>query len=130
MVELRARVMRADLERLGVYDPSRVRVRFLDAYVPQNTRAIVVGGAGVGLVAVRHEEDARWIEHFYLDPSLHGQGIGGAILGDILGSAAGDLPFRLNVLQGSAAQRLYERHGFRVESSDDVDVFMVRHPRD
>jgi ribosomal protein S18 acetylase RimI-like enzyme len=35
---------------------------------------------------------------------------------------------RLNVLQGSPARRLYERHGFTVESQDPVDVFMVRPP--
>ncbi|GGK25000.1 hypothetical protein GCM10011583_66300 [Streptomyces camponoticapitis] len=34
----------------------------------------------------------------------------------------------LNVLQGSAARRLYERHGFVVEAQDPIDVFMVRPP--
>jgi hypothetical protein len=32
--------------------------------------------------------------------------------------------YRLNVLQGSPARRLYARHGFVVESEDEVDVFM------
>ncbi|MEU7556373.1 hypothetical protein AB0B01_29310 [Streptomyces sp. NPDC044571] len=35
---------------------------------------------------------------------------------------------RLNVLQGSPARRLYERHGFTGEAEDPVDVFMVREP--
>jgi hypothetical protein len=35
---------------------------------------------------------------------------------------------RLNVLRGSPARRLYERHGFTVDSEDAVDVFMVRAP--
>jgi hypothetical protein len=35
---------------------------------------------------------------------------------------------RLNLLRGSAARRLYERHGFTVESEDPVDVFMRRPP--
>jgi ribosomal protein S18 acetylase RimI-like enzyme len=30
------------------------------------------------------------------------------------------------VLAGSAAQRLYERHGFTVEHQDPVDVYLVR----
>lgn len=34
----------------------------------------------------------------------------------------------LNVLQGSAARRLYERHGFVVEAQDPIDVFMMRLP--
>ncbi|MFE1147143.1 hypothetical protein ACFW42_08430 [Streptomyces albidoflavus] len=35
---------------------------------------------------------------------------------------------RLNVLSGSPARRLYERHGFTLESEDAVDVFLVREP--
>lgn len=33
--------------------------------------------------------------------------------------------YRLNVLRGSPARGLYERHGFVVDSEDDVDVFMT-----
>ena len=36
---------------------------------------------------------------------------------------------RVDVLQGSPARRLYERHGFTFESEDSIDVFMVREPR-
>ncbi|WP_433424151.1 hypothetical protein ACQP1V_17435 [Microtetraspora malaysiensis] len=35
---------------------------------------------------------------------------------------------RLIVLRGSAARRLYERHGFTVERADLVDILMVRQP--
>ncbi|MGC4769064.1 hypothetical protein ACLQ25_08770 [Micromonospora sp. DT44] len=35
---------------------------------------------------------------------------------------------RLNVLRGSPARRLYERHGFTLETEDPIDVFMVREP--
>jgi hypothetical protein len=34
-------------------------------------------------------------------------------------------PFRLNVLQGSPARRLYERNGFIHEHEDSIDVFLV-----
>lgn len=124
MAELRAAVMRPDLERLGRFDPVRVRTRFLDAYAPKLTRVIVVDGTDAGLVAVRPARAETWIEHFYLDPSLHGRGIGGAVLAAVLaeGEVAG--PFRLNVLQGSPARRLYERHGFVEDAADEIDVFM------
>lgn len=125
MVELRTVVMEPDLARLGRFDPVRVRQRFLAGFVPEHTRVIVVGGEDVGLVAVRPEPDARWIEHFYLRPSHQGRGIGRSVLADVLGGAPDDpRPFRLNVLQGSPARGLYERHGFVLESEDPVDVFM------
>ena len=125
MAELRAIVMRPDLERLGRYDPVRVRQRFLDAFAPENTRVIVVDGEDVGLIAVRGEPDAVWIEHFYLAPGSQGRGLGSAVLAEVLveRGADGQL-FRLNVLQGSPARRLYERHGFVLDSEDAVDVFM------
>lgn len=128
MAELRAVVMRPDLERLGRYDPVRVRQRFLDAFVPENTRVIVVDGEDVGLVAVRSERDALWIEHFYLAPQTQGRGIGTAVLARLLTESDGARPFRLNVLQASPARRLYERHGFVLESEDAVDVFMKAEP--
>lgn len=129
IAELRAVVLRDDLERLGRYDSTRVRRRFLDAFDPAHTRIIVVDGADAGCIAVRPGgADTHWIEHFYLDPALQGRGIGGAVLQRALDAGA-DRIHRLNVLQGSPALRLYERAGFVVDSEDAVDVFMTRSPR-
>ncbi|MBO4254471.1 GNAT family N-acetyltransferase [Streptomyces griseorubiginosus] len=129
VAELRAQVMRRDLERLGRYDEHRVRQRLRDGFVPAHTWVIEVGGAFAGCVALRPAQDAHWLEHFYLDPALQGRGIGSAVLSTLLERHdRDDAPIRLNVLRGSPAQRLYERHGFRVESEDPVDVFMVREP--
>jgi GNAT superfamily N-acetyltransferase len=75
---------------------------------------------------VRADEESLWIEHFYLRPELQGRGIGSAVLKSQLAAGTEGRPFRLNVLQGSRAQALYERHGFVVEREDAVDVFMVR----
>ena len=56
-----------------------------------------------------------------------GLGIGSAVLGEVLGRCDRDgVTVRLQVLQGSAARRLYQRHGFVVDREDEVDVFMVR----
>jgi GNAT superfamily N-acetyltransferase len=130
IAELRAEVMRADLERLGRYDEHRVRQRFRDSFSPQHTSVIVADGAFAGCVTVRPAEDGWWLEHFYLAPSLQGRGLGTAVLRTLLKQIDADgVLVRLNVLQGSAAKRLYERHGFTVEAQDPVDVFMVRQPR-
>lgn len=129
IVELRAVAMRPDLVRLGRFDEHRVRQRFRDAFVPRHTSIILADGAFAGCVAVRPAEDGQWLEHFYLAPGLQGQGLGSAVLRRMLERTDADgLVVRLNVLQGSAARRLYERHGFTMETEDAVDVFMVRQP--
>ncbi|MCX5384136.1 GNAT family N-acetyltransferase [Streptomyces sp. NBC_00083] len=129
IVELRAVAMRPDLERLGRYDEHRVRQRLRDAFVPGHTWVVMVDDALAGCVAVRPAEDGHWLEHFYLDVRIHGRGVGSAVLRTVLRRTDADgVPVRLNVLQGSPAQRLYARHGFTVEAQDPVDVLMVREP--
>ncbi|MEV4411352.1 GNAT family N-acetyltransferase [Catellatospora sp. NPDC049609] len=129
VAELRAVVLRADLERLGRYDEHRVRQRLRDAFAPAHTWVIEVGGAFAGCVALRPAADTRWLEHFYLAPHAQGGGIGAAVLRELLERCDRDgTPVRLIVLQGSPARRLYERCGFTVETEDPVDVVMVRRP--
>ncbi|WP_416985588.1 GNAT family N-acetyltransferase [Streptomyces sp. T028] len=133
VAEVRAVALRGDLERLGRYDEHRVRQRLRDGWMPGNTLVVEEDGVVVGCVALRPAgtgEDADWLEHFYLDPRVQGRGIGTALLGGLLEAADRDgRRVRLNVLQGSAARRLYERHGFELEKEDAVDVFLVREPR-
>lgn len=129
VAELRAVVLRADLERLGRYDPWRVRQRLRDGFDAAHTWVIEVGGAFAGCVALRPADGAHWLEHFYPAPDFQGAGIGSGVLRELLARCDRDgVRVRLNVLCGSAARRLYERHGFTVETEDPVDVFMVRSP--
>lgn len=126
IAELRAIVLRSDLTRLGRYDDARVRQRFRDAFEPTQTRVIVVDDQEVGSVALRDEGGSRWLEHFYIAPSHQGAGVGGRILAMLLDDG---VTHRLNLLRGSPAQALYERHGFVVETQDEVDVFLLRERR-
>ncbi|MEU0675296.1 GNAT family N-acetyltransferase [Streptomyces sp. NPDC006172] len=129
MAEIRAVVLRADLERLGRYDGHRVRQRLRDGFVPAHTYVVEVAGVLVGSVALRPAADGHWLEHFYLAQDVQGRGVGSAVLARILTAAdRAGVRVRLNVLQGSPARRLYERHGFVFESEDAVDVFLVREP--
>ncbi|WP_327369306.1 GNAT family N-acetyltransferase [Streptomyces sp. NBC_01217] len=134
IAELRATVMRPDLERLGRYDEHRVRQRLRDVYAPEHTSVILAedesGERGFGgCVTLRPVEDGLWLENFYLSPALQGRGIGTAVLRSLLARADEDgMTVRLDVLQGSAARALYERHGFTEERQDPIDVFMVRTP--
>ncbi|MDX2563918.1 GNAT family N-acetyltransferase [Streptomyces sp. TX20-6-3] len=132
MAELRAVVMRDDLERLGRYDEHRVRQRLRDGFSPEHTSVIEVDGGFTGCVTLRpYEAGAGFhLEHFYLAPGAQGRGLGTAVLRELLARADGAAaPVRLVVLQGSAARRLYEREGFTYESEDPVDVLLVREPR-
>jgi len=128
LVELRADVLRSDLERLGRYDDHRVRDRMRQAFRSEWTRVIVEDNEDVGSISTRPDGPVRWIEHFYLASYRQGKGIGGDILRAVLAEPWGGAT-RLNVLQGSAARRLYERHGFECDTEDDVDVFMTLAPR-
>jgi GNAT superfamily N-acetyltransferase len=133
LAELRATVMRADLERLGRYDEHRVRQRLRDSFSPRHTSIIMIGRELAGCVTVRPATDAaegrQWLEHFYLAPPHQGRGLGSAVLRTVLERTdAQGVAVGLDVLRGSAARRLYERHGFVVEAQDPVDVFMVRLP--
>ncbi|WP_433434764.1 N-acetyltransferase family protein [Nonomuraea sp. CA-141351] len=129
IAELRATVLRADLQRLGRFDEHRVRQRFRDSFSSDHTSIIVADGDFAGCVTLRPGEDGWWLEHFYLAPELQGQGLGSAVLRTLLERTdAENATVRLNVLQGSAARRLYERHGFTVETQDPIDIFMVRQP--
>ncbi|MBT2535631.1 N-acetyltransferase [Arthrobacter sp. ISL-69] len=76
-------------------------------------------------MAVRPEPDEQWIEHFYLAPEYQGEGLGSAVLRHVMMTKRDHRPFRLNVLQGSPARRLYERNGFVHEHEDPIDVFLV-----
>jgi GNAT superfamily N-acetyltransferase len=126
IAELRAVALRSDLERLGRFDPVRVRQRLLSAFDPALTRVVLVDGREAGCIAVRPDAGAQWIEHFYLAPDVQGRGVGSAVLRRQLADYGRQQTFRLNVLQGSRARALYERNGFIVERQDAVDVFMVR----
>lgn len=129
IAELRATVMHADLERLGRYDERRVRQRLRDSFSPQHTSIIMIDRELAGCVTVRPAEGRQWLEHFYLAPHRQSRGLGTAVLRTVLERTdAQGMTVGLNVLQGSTARRLYERHGFVVEAQDPIDIFMVRPP--
>ena len=79
IAELRAVALRADLERLGRFDPIRVRQRFLSAFEPALTKVVLVDGQEAGSIAVRPDADSLWIEHFYVAADLQGRGVGSQV---------------------------------------------------
>ncbi|MFJ7406113.1 MULTISPECIES: GNAT family N-acetyltransferase [unclassified Lysinibacillus] len=125
IANLRAIVLHDDLTRLGRFDEEKVRQRFRDAFDPVHTWIIKVGSSFIGCVAFKPILDGYLVEHFYIHPNYQGKGIGSQVLKYLLKQdyVIGKR-VTLNVLQGSSAQRLYERFGFKVDSEDLIDIYM------
>jgi len=126
IVALKERVLRRELEALIGWDADRSRARVSEHFSPEHTRIIIVDVAVAGSVALRPEAGELWLELFYLDAQYQGRGIGTAVLEQLLDGVPEGVPVRLQVLVGSSARRLYERHGFVAEDQDRVDVWMRR----
>ncbi|MFE6994809.1 GNAT family N-acetyltransferase [Microbacterium sp. NPDC057659] len=126
VIALKARVLRADLDRLLGWDPDKSRARVVEHFSPEHSWMILLGDATAGTITLRPEGEDVWLEMFYLDDHHQGRGLGTEVLRTVLAETSA--PLRLQVLVGSPAQRLYARHGFIVEAEDGVDVWMRRDP--
>lgn len=124
IVALKERVLRADLERLLIWDDDRSRARVVEHFSPEHSFMILVDGETAGTITLRPDGGSVWLEMFYLDAPYRGRGIGTSVLEQVLAETTG--PMRLQVLVGSPAQHLYARHGFTVEDDDGIDVWMRR----
>lgn len=129
LLDLRIRVLRPHLERVGRFDPERARRYFREGYDPAHLRLVLVEGAFAGCVALKPDGDGLVIEHFYLDEAVQGRGIGAAVLRRLLAEAdAAGKAVRLGVLKGSPAARFYQRHGFAWTHDEPYDDYYRREP--
>ncbi|MEY8689355.1 MAG: GNAT family N-acetyltransferase [Leptothrix sp. (in: b-proteobacteria)] len=130
LLALRLAAMRDGLERLGRFDPARVRERLGRSFSPVNTRHIVWRGQRVGFMAVTRGESLWRLDHLYVDPAMAGMGIGTWALEQVLAEAdAEQVAVALTALKRSDAIRFYERHGFRCIGENDWDVHYLRAAR-
>lgn len=127
LLDLRLRVTRTDLERIGQFNPVSKRAKFSAGFDTRWMRVVMVEDAVAGCVCFRREEEHWVIEYFYLEPRRHRTGLGTAILRTLLAEAdrSGRL-VRLEVVKGSEAARLYERHGFARSGEGEWDVYYER----
>lgn len=129
LLALRTDVMRAHLERVGRYTPERSRKMFRGHFDEPGMRLILLDDRRIGCVGFRRSDHEIRIDSFYLDRRLHGSGLGRRILKALLAEAdATGLPVRLEVLNGSPADRLYLRHGFVKLKEDEIEGFYERLP--
>jgi len=122
LLALRIEVMREHLERVFRYDPERARTVFREHFDEPGMRLILSGEQIVGCVGFRIGRDEIKLDSFYLARRHHDSGLGTAILKVLLAEADTlGLPVRLEVLNGSKADRFYLRHGFVKLSEDAIE---------
>ena len=129
LADLRVRAMRESLERIGRFDPTRARERFLSNFDLANTRHIEVDGKRVGFLVVLKDVDQLTLDHLYLDPHEQNRGVGAAVLRTVFDEAdASQLPLRVGALRESDSNRFYVRHGFALVDESEFDLYYERRP--
>lgn len=107
--------MREYVERTwGPWDEADQRERHARSFRPGAQDFIVVNGRAQGLRALEWRQTHIYLARLYLLIEAQGQGLGSAVLRDVLAQArAVGRSVELQVLKVNAgAQRFYARHGF------------------
>jgi len=113
----------------GRWEEEWQSARFRANFDTSDYQIIVVDGNDVGEIILVEREADLHIASIEILPEYQGQGIGTAIIKDILARAArAGLPVRLQVLKVNPARRLYERLGFAVIGETEIHYLMCRQP--
>ncbi len=128
LVALRIAAMRESLERIGRFDPTRARERFLAGFAPERTQHIALDGVHVGFFVVKPDGGTGLLlDHLYLQPAHQGKGIGAAVLAHVFAQAdATGQALRVGALRGSDSNRFYLRHGFVLVEQGEFDNYYMR----
>ncbi len=125
LLTLRRLTMTEHLQRVGAPTDDeahdrRIRANFEDAMI------VCEGADAIGLLKVTRAAGEWHVHQIQLLPARQGQGIGEAVLRELLTEAArANVPVSLSVLHGNPARRLYERLGFRPASETEASASLV-----
>ena len=127
LVAIRIEAMRESLERIGRFDPSRARERFLAGFSPEHTKHIVVAGKRVGYVVAKPQEHHLLLDHLYVKPEHQRLGIGAQALQAVFSQAESlRKPVKVGALRESESNKFYARHGFQLVEQGEFDNYYVR----
>ncbi|WP_028454860.1 GNAT family N-acetyltransferase [Chitinilyticum litopenaei] len=127
--QLRLAAMRDSLMRLGRYDEVRSRQRFAASFAPEATVRLFRAGSLLGFYQLRCAAPDWQLDHLYLHPDAQGQGLGSLLLRQLCARAdQAGCAITLGALRDSAAKRFYQRHGFTLQHSDELDLYYRREP--
>ncbi|AWV02959.1 GNAT family N-acetyltransferase [Burkholderia sp. JP2-270] len=125
LLTLRRLTMTGHLQRVGAPTDDeahdrRIRAHFEDAMI------VCEGADAIGLLKVTRAAGEWHVHQIQILPARQGQGIGEAVLRELLTDAArANVCVSLGVLHGNPARRLYERLGFRIESETETSASMI-----
>jgi GNAT superfamily N-acetyltransferase len=125
LLDLSARVLRADLDRVGRFDPARRRARMRAIFDPATLSAIEVGGRLAGCIGTTPMPDHLEVHSFYLEPWAQGRGLGAAVFAAVI-AAHSPQPIRIEVLKGAPVHRFWEKQGFVRTGEQDFDWLYER----
>jgi GNAT superfamily N-acetyltransferase len=126
----RVEAMRESLQRIGRFDESRAKARFLSGFAPAYTRAIVVGDQIAGFFVLRPEGSALLLDHLYIRPVYQGRGIGSLVLAQVFAEAdAKQQVVKVGALRESRANELYAKSGFVLVERAENDNYYERLPQ-
>jgi ribosomal protein S18 acetylase RimI-like enzyme len=98
-------------------------------YEQCENQIVELNGAPIGQMKVNRGKDSALLVDISLLPEHRGQGLGGALLRELIQKCAQDgALLKLQVLQTNPAQRLYERLGFIRTGEDQMYIQMERRP--
>jgi ribosomal protein S18 acetylase RimI-like enzyme len=115
------------VRQFGGWDEELQDSFFEEKWCPTETRIVIVGGRGVGLLQVQAQEHLIEIVEIQLLPEYQGRGIGSTLLKNELELAdRAGLPTILRVLKENRARDLYSKLNFKVMGSSETHYFMER----
>lgn len=104
------------------------RERLMDRF--ECAQVLLEGGRPVGLLKLCRDGGEWHLVQIQLVPELQGQGIGGALLREVIDEArAANAALKLTVLKANPARMLYERLGFVTEGESEFQYAMRLSPR-
>ena len=104
----------------GGWEPSVFRRDFN----AKNVTVIAIAQHNVGFFSLKTAEEELYLENIQLSPSFQGQGIGTAVLQNILQSNPRK-PIRLTTFSDNPVMRLYQKLGFEITEQERETVRMI-----
>ena len=108
------------------WDDAVQQAMFHESFAPERSQIVIVDEQAVGVFVAERRPTEWFVGNIAIAPQIQGQGLGAALLRDLLATAAHDgLPTRLQVLLVNPARQLYERLGFAVVGETPTYCLML-----